>query len=158
MPIPGARPLYARALPDAYARRFLAGLAPTRAALGMEQTVAFALAAPRRRGAGCRGRGGRRAAGSPVPRGRGPRRCDHGLRHNLTGRYHPWTNGQAERLNRTVKDATVKDATVKDAIVKAYHHVTHAALEAHMRAFLAAYNVAKHLHTYATMGTPCLAW
>jgi len=110
----------------------------------------------RRRGAGCRGRGGRRAAGSPVPRGRGPRRCDHGLRHNLTGRYHPWTNGQAERLNRTVKDATVKDA-----IVKAYHHVTHAALadfEAHVRAFLAAYNVAKHLYTYATMGTPCLAW
>jgi transposase InsO family protein len=59
---------------------------------------------------------------------------DHRLRHNLTGRCHLWTNGQAERLNGTVNDATVK----------AYHDVTHAALadlEAHVRAFLAAYNV-----------------
>jgi hypothetical protein len=58
-----------------------------------------------------------------------------GIRPQLTRPDHPWTNGQAERLNRTVKDATVK----------AYHYATHAALEAHVRAFLAAYNVAEHL-------------
>jgi transposase InsO family protein len=32
----------------------------------------------------------------------------NGIEHRLTKPNHPWTNGQAERMNRTNKDATVK--------------------------------------------------
>ena len=31
-----------------------------------------------------------------------------GIEHRLTKPKHPWTNGQVERMNRTIKDATVK--------------------------------------------------
>ena len=33
--------------------------------------------------------------------------------HRLTKPKHPWTNGQVERMNRTLKDATVKRYTTK---------------------------------------------
>ena len=31
-----------------------------------------------------------------------------GIDHRTTRLNHPWTNGQVERMNRTIKDATVK--------------------------------------------------
>ncbi len=59
----------------------------------------------------------------------------HGIEHRLTKVRHPWTNGQVERMNRTIKDATVKR----------YHYETHDELKEHLAQFLTAYNFAKRL-------------
>ena len=60
---------------------------------------------------------------------------EHGIEYRRSLPCHPWTNGQAKRMNRTVKDATVK----------AFHYETTQALCAHVLAFVTAYNFAKHL-------------
>lgn len=57
--------------------------------------------------------------------------------HRLTKPNHPWTNGQVERMNRTLKEATVRR----------YHYETHDKLRAHLKTFLDAYNFAKRLKT-----------
>ena len=61
----------------------------------------------------------------------------HGIEHRLTKVKHPWTNGQVERMNRTIKDATVSR----------YHYTTHEELKKHLHAFLMAYNPANRLKT-----------
>jgi transposase InsO family protein len=71
--------------------------------------------------------------------------------HRLTKPKHPWTNGQVERMNRTIKDATVKR----------FHHETHNELRSHLSDFVSAYNFAKRLKTLKGL-TPyefiCKAW
>ena len=57
--------------------------------------------------------------------------------HRLTKRKHPWTNGQVERMNRTIKDATVNR----------YFYETHGKLRTHLRDFVNAYNFGRRLKT-----------
>src|SRR5829696_110124 len=78
--------------------------------------------------------------------------CDeHGIEHRLTKVNHPWTNGQVERMNRTIKDATVTR----------YHYESHGQLRAHLALFVDAYNHARRLKTLRGL-TPyefiCQAW
>jgi Transposase and inactivated derivatives len=61
----------------------------------------------------------------------------NGIEHRLTKPNHPWTNGQVERMNRTLKEATVNR----------YYYQSHEELEAHLDAFVSAYNFAKRLKT-----------
>lgn len=78
--------------------------------------------------------------------------CDEfGIEHRLTKINHPWTNGQVERMNRTIKEATVKR----------YHYENHDQLLEHLKNFIKAYNFAKRLKTLKGL-TPyeyvCKCW
>ena len=59
----------------------------------------------------------------------------HDIAHRLIQIKHPWTNGQVERLHRTLKEATVKQ----------FYYESHDQLRAHLHAFLMVYNFAKRL-------------
>ena len=59
----------------------------------------------------------------------------NGIEHRLTKPNHPWTNGQVERMNRTIKEATVNR----------YHYDSHDQLRAHLVDFVTAYNFARRL-------------
>ena len=62
-------------------------------------------------------------------------RCD--IDHRLTKPKHPWTNGQVERMNRTLKDAAAKR----------YFYETHDELRNHHADFVHVYNFARRLKT-----------
>ena len=79
-------------------------------------------------------------------------RCrENDIDHRLTKIKHPWTNGQVERMNRTIKNATVKR----------YHYDCHDQLRSHLGDFLSAYNFARRLKTLKGL-TPyeyiCCIW
>ena len=59
------------------------------------------------------------------------------IEHRLTKPRCPWTNGQVERMNRTIKDATVKR----------YHYASHDELRQHLQLFVDAYNYGRRLKT-----------
>ncbi|MFG1422813.1 IS481 family transposase [Roseixanthobacter liquoris] len=61
--------------------------------------------------------------------------AERGIEHRLTKPYHPWTNGQAERMVRTIKEATVRS----------FYYATLIDLRRHVRDWLLAYNYAKQL-------------
>jgi transposase InsO family protein len=71
--------------------------------------------------------------------------------HRLTKPRHPWTNGQVERMNRTIKEATVKR----------FHYDSHDQLRSHLSDFVSAYNFGRRLKTLKGL-TPyefiCKTW
>jgi transposase InsO family protein len=77
--------------------------------------------------------------------------AEHDIDHRLTKIKHPWTNGQVERMNRTIKEATVKR----------YHYDDHKQLKQHLDDFIKAYNYGRRLKTLKGL-TPyefiCKCW
>lgn len=62
----------------------------------------------------------------------------HDIEHRrLTKPNHPWTNGQVERKNRTIKEATIKR----------FHYDSHEQLRTLLADYMAAYNYARRLKT-----------
>lgn len=73
------------------------------------------------------------------------------IEHKLTKVKHPWTNGQVERMNRTIKDATVKR----------FHYEDHDQMRQHLANLISAYNFGRRLKTLKGL-TPyefiCKCW
>jgi transposase-like protein len=76
-------------------------------------------------------------------------RCrENGIEHRFTKINHPWTNGQVERMNRTIKDATVKR----------YHYDNHDQLRQHLNDFVSAYNFGSRLKGLTPYEYICKNW
>ena len=77
--------------------------------------------------------------------------ANNDIDHRLTKPKHPWTNGQVERMNRTLKEATVKR----------FYYQTHQHFRQHLNNFINAYNFARRLKTLKGL-TPyeyiCSTW
>jgi IS30 family transposase len=71
--------------------------------------------------------------------------AENGIEHRLTKLNHPWTNGQVERMNRTIKEATVKR----------FHYDDHNQLRRHLADFVSAYNFARRLKTLKGLTLGC---
>ncbi len=74
-----------------------------------------------------------------------------GIEHRLTKPNHPWTNGQVERMNRTIKDATLRR----------FHYDSHNQLRTHLADFMAACTFARRLKTLGGLTTYeyiCKVW
>ena len=76
-----------------------------------------------------------KASNRPMARSSAPMPSNYacarnGIEHRTTKARHPWTNGQVERMNRTIKDATVKR----------YYYESHDQLSTHLADFVSAYN------------------
>lgn len=73
------------------------------------------------------------------------------IEHRTTKARHPWTNGQVERMNRTIKDATIKR----------FYYESHDQFRRHLADFVAAYNFARRLKTLKSLTSHefiCKAW
>lgn len=61
---------------------------------------------------------------------------DHSIEHRKTKIKHPWTNGQVERMNKTLKQATVHS----------FYYDSHQQLKEHLYTYLMVYNFARPLN------------
>ena len=59
------------------------------------------------------------------------------IKHKLIQFFHPWTNGQVERFNGTMKSSTTKK----------YFYTSMEQLQSHLDMFINAYNYAKRLRS-----------
>lgn len=59
------------------------------------------------------------------------------VEHRAAAPNHPWTDGQVERMNRTLEEAAAQR----------FHYDSHARFRTHLAGFVAAYNFARRLKT-----------
>lgn len=74
--------------------------------------------------------------------------CEHnGTEYRLTKPNQPWTNGQVERKNRTIKEGEADQKTIRGIVfplnVTRFHYGNHDQLRTHLGDYMAAYNFAR---------------